>query len=113
MRYATLLLIFVLAGCSQSQGVSVGPSVPRAARMKIDDDRAREAPTTIVHKVTDGELVVMTVPTGGTAKRLDVQRCFLWRDTALKTTAMSCPSDQQDTVDSASSSYPGDVGYNP
>ena len=108
-----ILVVAVLAGCGQSTGVAVGPQVSREDRMKIDASRAREQPALITHKTAEGELVVMTVPTGGTAKRLDVQRCFVWRDGTTKTTAMSCPSDQAETVDAPSSSYPGNVGYNP
>ncbi len=108
-----ILIAAALAGCGQSTGVAVGPQVSREDRIKIDASRAREQPALITHKTAEGELVVLTVPTGGTTKRLDVQRCFVWRDGITKTTAMSCPSDQGDTVDALSSSWPGSSGYNP
>lgn len=71
-------------------------------------DRANQPATAIVHKVDAGEIIMVTVPTGGNERATDQQHCFVWRDAEFKTATLSCPSDQQDTVVEAApqSSWP-------
>ena len=118
MRYLLLLLtISTLAGCGESKPTSqqAKSTASKEDWRRIDAQRAHEAPDVIIQKLDGGEMVVLTVPTGGTAKRLDVQRCFLWRDKYYRTTSMSCPADQSGIEDSvqSGSSYSGNQGYNP
>lgn len=95
MRFSIALLILAaLSGCGESR--QPASKVSQEQRSKTHADRSREPPGIVVHKTETGDMVVMTVPTGGTAKLLDVQRCFIWRDLEFKSTAMSCPGEQAD-----------------
>ena len=109
-----LLILASLVGCGESKPPS--SKLTSEQRSKIDTQRAHEPPGMIVQKIDGGEMVVLTVPTGGTEKRLDVQRCFLWRDSYYRTTSMSCPADQsgfEDVPQPSRSTRSGNVGFNP
>ena len=77
-----VLLLFLLAGCSDAP----------APKVKLRPGYSPAAKETS-HEMRDGQLVVIDVPVTNSRGRVEIQRCFVWRERAVNSASMQCPSD--------------------
>jgi hypothetical protein len=92
MRLALLCLALALPGCS---GDSKAPSHrTRAQRVQDAEVAVSKTPTPRTYRIDGNELVVLEFPVHDRFGRLDLQRCYVWRDAELRHASMSCgPTD--------------------
>lgn len=88
MRLLLTLVLAALAAC--------GADPERPKRTKQERQEAAEAqlaktPVPRTYRYPDGELRVIDTPVPSILGDVELQRCFLWRDTELKTASLSCP----------------------
>jgi hypothetical protein len=89
-----ILLAALLVGCSQA--APERDAVPRltAADRKANSEHAKSLPPdTHTYQVQGNQLLVVDVPVDGTAKRIESQKCFVWRDREFRTASIQCPAD--------------------
>ncbi len=91
-RIAQILVSGFLAsamlGCGQAS--SSRPKASSAER-KAQLEAQLAKPTAVrQHDLLHGEFLVIETPVRSIAGDVDLQRCFVWRDTTFKTSSMSC-----------------------
>jgi hypothetical protein len=91
MRFAALLLLVAVAGCSPSDAPKV-PRETREARIKRAQEAAAQPPRVQRHAVAGGELLVLEVPVALPYGLVDMQHCFVWRDAEFRSASMTCPN---------------------
>jgi hypothetical protein len=79
MRWLPLCL--VLAGCSQAEA----PAPVRPERVELP------GPSVDRHAFEHGELLVLKTPQRIGRNLVDVQTCYVWRDSEYRTASMQCP----------------------
>ena len=100
MRCTTALLALILAACSAGEASQPTPEAKRQQlaeqRQRVSDDRAREEVNSVTHRLANGELIMLEVPTGGDERSTFLTHCFVWRDAEYRTASLSCPSGLDD-----------------
>ena len=92
MFKAALILLVILAGCSQEPVPKrVQNKQERIERAKIVTSKTPEPKT---YTINGSQLLVVDVPTADSAGFIDFQKCFVWRDSEFKMSSLSCPSQQ-------------------
>ena len=89
MRVLLLLALPVLASCWQEE-----PRPSKASREKRiaqAQEILAKTPVPRTYRYGDGELMVLDIPSANGSGFVESQRCFIWRDTELKTSSLSCP----------------------
>ncbi len=91
MRLRSIALLLLLAACSDVPS-DAARAERKAKRQAAAAAHVAKPPSVQAHELTGGSLLVINVPVvdgfGGT----ESQQCFVWRDTAFKTSSMTCPS---------------------
>lgn len=94
MRLLTLVFLSVLvAGCGEPRSEKGARAERRAARLDAALKHEAQPPKVRVLPIQRGELLVIDVPVAdqdGFSR--DHQKCFVWRDTELRTSSVTCPS---------------------
>lgn len=91
MPYRIILIAatLTLAGCGKA--ASEKPAKTRQQRAAEAQAQLEKGPAVRTHKVDGGELKVIDTPVSDIPGLVETQRCFVWRDTELKTSSISCP----------------------
>lgn len=63
----------------------------RTERVRQAEAKLTQPPQVRTHTITNGQLLVLEVPVSDTSGFVEGQRCFVWRDTELRTASISCP----------------------
>ena len=89
LRFCVFALI-LLAGCSTDPDSSEIP-VPVRAPVQMSSR---------IHQVGGNEVVVLDIPSHAVGStRIEVQRCFVWRDAEYKTASITCPTEPDYVLD--------------
>lgn len=80
----------LLSGCWSSAGEPPKQYRTKSQRLKDAEIAVSKTPTPRTYRLTNGELQVIEVPTADSGGRLDIQRCFVWRDQEYKQASLSC-----------------------
>jgi hypothetical protein len=89
----TLIFGCFLLGCSDSTPKHTLTRAERnAARIEKSEKFLKTPPASRTYQMTGGELRVFEIPTKDKAGFLELQHCFVWRDTEFKTSSINCPS---------------------
>lgn len=88
-RFILIAAALGLVGCNNS--VAEKPAKTRQQRSTETEAQLSKGPTVRVHKIDGGELKVIDTPVSDIPGLVETQRCFVWRDTEFKTSAVSCP----------------------
>jgi hypothetical protein len=90
MRWWLILLVLgVLSGCGSAEG-EVRPRKTLKERQEAAEVLLGKTPVPRTYRFADGELRVMEVPVRDGGGFVDVQRCFIWRDDAYRSSSLSC-----------------------
>lgn len=85
-----LVICLLLAGCfSEPEKPSAGVRKDRQAKAAVT---LGKAPVPRTYRYGNGELHVFEVPSADKFGFVEHQRCFLWRDTELNASSLSCAS---------------------
>ena len=87
---AFVAALAVLPGCSDSPDKQSNQE-RRADRIKKAEAKLAQSPHVRTHTLTNGQLLVLEVPVSDISGLVEGQRCFIWRDTELRTASISCP----------------------
>jgi outer membrane biogenesis lipoprotein LolB len=93
MFRVTLIAALLLVGCSQAAEHETTPRLTAADRKAFSEHAKSLPPDTHTYQVQGNQLLVVDVPVDGTAKRVESQKCFVWRDQEFKTASIQCPAD--------------------
>jgi hypothetical protein len=87
--FRVLLMVALLVGCSQA---APEPHRVSAADRKAYSERAKNLPPDArTYHVGENQLLVVDVPVGGSARHVESQKCFVWRDQEFKSASIQCP----------------------
>lgn len=94
LKFWSVVIVMLLAGCDGSPKVANRTPAERAARA---EEKLSVPPVPRTYAVGDNQLVVVDVPVSDSEHFVDRQRCFIFRDTEFKQSTMSC-GQQPDVV---------------
>jgi hypothetical protein len=80
----TLCIVAICAGCDEV------PAPRKVARLRPGVSLPA---TETAHEMRDGQLVVLEVPITDSRGHVEIQRCFVWRERAVSSSSLQCPSD--------------------
>lgn len=63
----------------------------RQQRQQATEAALNRTPEPRTYRMDGNELKVVDVPISGSTGYVSTQRCFVWRDVELKSSAISCP----------------------
>lgn len=85
-----VLALAILPGCSEPVDKQSNQE-RRIERVKKAEVKLAKPAQVRTHNLAAGQLLVVEVPVSDTSGFVDGQRCFVWRDTELRTASISCP----------------------
>lgn len=89
-KIALLMMIGLLAGCGKEPSDEARLS-NRAARIEKANAQVSKPVVPRVQQVGKNELLTVEIPSADHLGYIDTQRCYVWRDTEMRTAALSCP----------------------
>lgn len=100
-----LLLAVTLGGCSgDDRPVSAANEALSAQRKQAVQAALNAGPQTRSWQTSEGAVIELTIPRASiTGRRVEYQRCIVWRDAITKSSSMHCDRDDFDPAD-----YPTD-----
>jgi len=91
MRIATILsAALVVLGCSDDAPKQSSKEA-RAERIARAEAKVSITPVPRTYSINGNQLLVLDVPVLDRPGHLELQRCFVWRDTEMKAATISCP----------------------
>ena len=79
--------VVAVAGCSDE---TPKPRSTRAERAAKAEELLLKTPLPRTYAIGANQLLVLEIPVKDSTNFVDIQRCFVWRDTELKTSSISC-----------------------
>lgn len=100
MRVVLIGLVLLLAACGAAEAER--PRRTTKERQEAAEVLLQRAPVPRVYRYAEGELRVLEVPVkDATGGFVDLQRCFLWRDTEFRSATVSCSYERDVLLPSA------------
>jgi hypothetical protein len=87
---APMVALSLLIGCSDPPDTK-STQDRRIDRVKKAEAKLTQPPQVRTHTLASGQLLVVEVPVSDITGFVEGQRCFVWRDTELRTASISCP----------------------
>ena len=87
---AVMLTAIAIAGCSD-EAPKQSSREARAERIARAEAKVSVTPVPRTYNINGNQLLVLDVPVLDGPGHLEMQRCFVWRDSEMSAATISCP----------------------